>query len=148
MDDLIKQLKNLKLPGSSLLLVILVVAAIIIYSSFFTIDSGAVGVVQRFGKFVREADPGLNFKLPFGIEHVTKIPREKVFQEEFGIVTESSDLRPRSAAGTDDAVESLMLTGDLNVAVVPWIVQYRIKEPYDYLFKVKNAKNLLRDLSE
>lgn len=148
MEDFLKQFKNLKIPGSSFLLVLLVIIAGIAYSSFFTIDTGAVGVVQRFGKFVRYADPGLNFKFPFGIEHVSKIPTEKVFREEFGLQTESTDLRQRTMPVAEDSIESLMLTGDLNVAVVPWIVQYRIKEPYSFLFKVKNVRNLLRDLSE
>lgn len=148
MDDIIKQLKNLKIPGSSFVVILLLIIAGIAYSSIFTIDTGAVGVVQRFGKFVRYADPGLNFKLPFGIEHVSKIPTEKVFREEFGLQTESTDLRQRTRPAGEDSIESLMLTGDLNVAVVPWIVQYRVKDPYNFLFKVKNARNLLRDLSE
>lgn len=146
-DEILKQLRNLKLPGGSIIIVIIIVAAIMAYSSFFTIDTGAVGVVQRFGEFVRIAPPGLNFKIPFGIEKVTKVPQEKVFREEFGL--EAEMLESRSRLGTSDTTsEALMLTGDLNVAVVPWIVQYRIKEPYNYLFKVRDVKGLLRDLSE
>jgi modulator of FtsH protease HflK len=119
--------------------------AAIAYSSIFTINSGAVGIVQRFGEFVRMSQPGLNFKLPFGIEKVSKIAQEQVFREEFGIPAE--DARPSAQFG-DDAASSLMLTGDLNVAVVPWIVQYRVKDPYNFLFKVNNVRGLLRDLSE
>ena len=147
-DEFLKQLKNLKIPGGSVLLVLFALLAISAYSSFFTIDSGAVGVVQQFGKFVRIAPPGLNFKLPFGIEHVSKVPQEKVFREEFGLSAERSDAMQRKATPMGDAGASLMLTGDLNVAVVPWIVQYRIKEPYNYLFKVHDVRGLLRDLSE
>ena len=145
MDDLIKQFKNMKIPGGMLLGVIVVLVLAIGYTSFFTIDTGAVGVIRRFGEFVRIAQPGPNFKFPFGIEHVSKIPQEKVFKEEFGLRADRADTR---SSLSQAAGESLMLTGDLNVAVVPWIVQYRIKDPYDFLFKVENVRGLLRDLSE
>lgn len=141
MDDILKQIKTIKLPGGTIVIGALVVLAALAYSSFFTINSGSVGIVQRFGEFVRVSPPGLNFKLPFGIEKVTKIAQEQVFKEEFGI---SEDGRHSA----DDSASSLMLTGDLNVAVVPWIVQYRVKEPYNFLFKVMNVRGLLRDLSE
>jgi modulator of FtsH protease HflK len=146
-DELLKQIKNFKLPGGSILIVGLVLLAILSYSSFYTIDTGSVGVVQRFGRFTKITQPGLNFKLPMGIERVSKVPQEKVFREEFGLWSDGPEgVRP--PIGTVDAAESLMLTGDLNVAVVPWIVQYRINEPYNFLFKVKDVRNLLRDLSE
>lgn len=146
-DELLKQFKNIKLPGGPVLIGLLVLIGIIAYTSFFTIETGSEGVVQRFGKYVRKAPPGPNFKLPLGIEKVTKIPMEKVSQEEFGLTIEITDGRRRTL-GADTANESLMLTGDLNVAVVPWIVQYRIKDSYDYMFKVKDVLGLLRDLSE
>lgn len=148
MDELLKQFKNMKIPGGIFLVVGIIVVAAIAYSSFFTIDTGAVGVVQRFGEFVRISQPGLNFKLPFGIEHVNKIPQEKVFREEFGLPADRSEVRQSAMQYGNDAGMSLMLTGDLNVAVVPWIVQYRVKDPYDFLFKVKDVRGLLRDLSE
>jgi membrane protease subunit HflK len=146
-DELLKQLKNLKLPGGSILIVVIVLLAVLAYSSFYTIDTGSVGVVQRFGRYTKVTQPGLNFKLPLGIESVSKVPLEKVFREEFGLSSDADDFRT-PIGGRDDAGASLMLTGDLNVAVVPWIVQYRIKDPYNYLFKVKDVRNLLRDLSE
>ena len=148
MDDLIKQFKRFKPPGGSLLLVAIVVALMVGYSVFFTIESGSVGVVQRFGKFVRIAQPGPNFKLPLGIEKGTKVRQDRVYKEEFGFQSERGDLGDRFAPSSDTASISLMLTGDLNVAVVPWIVQYKIKDPYHYLFKVKDPTGLLRDLSE
>lgn len=149
-DELLKQVKNLKLPGGSLLIGIVVVLVIIIaYSTFFTIESGSVGVIQRFGKYVRTEPPGLNVKLPFGIERVTKVQQEKVFKEEFGLPSDSQDGGRRIIGSRSQASNtSLMLTGDLNVAVVPWIVQYRIKDPFNYLFKVKDVRGLLADLSE
>ena len=150
-DDFLNQLKNLKIPGGMIALILIVLAAIIGYSSFFTIETGSVGVIQRFGKFTRIAPPGPNFKFPFGIEKVTKVSQEKVAKEEFGFRSEHSEISQRlgnEVTEADIANTSLMLTGGLNVALVPWIVQYRIKDPYDYLFKVKDVRSLLRDLSE
>ncbi|BBO79154.1 HflK protein [Desulfosarcina widdelii] len=149
MDDLVNQLKKFKPPGGSLLIIAVVVILMIGYSVFFTIESGSVGVVQQFGKFVRIAQPGPNFKLPFGIEKVTKVRQDRVYKEEFGFQSERGDYGGgRYSGASDTASIALMLTGDLNVAVVPWIVQYRIKDPYNYLFKVKDPTGLLRDLSE
>jgi membrane protease subunit HflK len=148
MDDLVNQLKKFKPPGGSLMIIAAVVLLLIGYSVFFTIESGSVGVVQRFGKFVRIANPGPNFKMPFGIEKVTKVRQDRVYKEEFGFQSERDEYGARYSPASDTASISLMLTGDLNVAVVPWIVQYRIKDPYFYLFKVKDPTGLLRDLSE
>jgi membrane protease subunit HflK len=147
-DDFIKQLKNLKIPGGILAILLVILAIIIATSSFFTIETGSVGVIQRFGEYTRIAQPGPNFKLPFGIERVRKVSLEKVEKEEFGFRSDRSDLSQPSGTDGDTANTSLMLTGGLNVALVPWIVQYRVNEPYDYLFKVKEVKGLLRDLAE
>jgi membrane protease subunit HflK len=147
MDDIVNQLKKFKPPGGSLLIIALIAALVIGYSVFFTIESGSVGVVQRFGKFVRIAEPGPNFKMPFGIEKVTKVRQDRVYKEEFGFQSDR-ERSGRFSSDSDTASISLMLTGDLNVAVVPWIVQYKIKDPYNFLFKVKDANGLLRDLSE
>ncbi len=148
MEDVLKQIKNLKLPGGTIFLALIILIAAIAYSCFFTIQTGSVGVIQRFGQFVRTAQPGLNFKWPFGVERVNKIAIEKVFREEFGLQADASDARERTLGASGDASEALMLTGDLNVAVVPWIVQYRVKDPFNFLFKVSEVKGLLRDLSE
>jgi membrane protease subunit HflK len=148
MEDVLKQIKNVKIPGGSIFLALAILFVAVAYSCFFTIETGSVGVIQRFGKFVRTAQPGLNFKWPFGVEYVNKIPIEKVLREEFGLQSEALDARNRSIGVSGDAGEALMLTGDLNVAVVPWIVQYRVKDPTNYLFKVRDVKSLLRGLSE
>jgi membrane protease subunit HflK len=103
---------------------------------------------SAFRQICPHRQPGPNFKLPFGIENVTKVRQDRVYKEEFGFQSERSEYDGRYASASDTASISLMLTGDLNVAVVPWIVQYRIKDPYNYLFKVKDANGLLRDLSE
>jgi membrane protease subunit HflK len=137
-----------KLPGVSL--IILVVAVLYLASStVYTVAVDEVGVIQRFGRYARTTAPGLNFKLPAGIEKLSKVKVRFVYKEEFGLRTVRADVRTRYASPGEALLsESLMLTGDLNVAVVPWIVQYRVKDPYLYLFKVRNVKNTLRDLSE
>ena len=148
MEDFIKQLKSFKIPGGTIFIGLLFILLVLGYSSVFTIETGSVGVIQRFGKFTRIAPPGLNFKLPFGIENVSKVSQEKVEKEEFGFQSDRAQTAQRLARPSDTGTTSLMLTGDLNVALVPWIVQYRIKDPYNYLFKVKDVRGLLRDLSE
>jgi len=146
-DEMLKRFKEFKLPGGW----IIILLAIILYlgaSAFYTVAVDEVGVVQRFGRYVRTVDPGLHFKLPRGIEKVTKVKVRFVYKEEFGFRTLQAGVRTQYAAGTAYDDESLMLTGDLNVGVVPWIVQYRIKDPFKYLFKVHNVRSTLRDLSE
>lgn len=147
MDELIKQFKNLKVPGGTIVIIVLILVIAVGISSIFTIKSGYDGVIQRFGKFTRIAPEGLNFKLPFGIERVSKVSKEKIELEEFVFSSNRTQQIQRFRSG-DSRTVVLMLTGDLNVALVPWIVQYRVKEPYNYLFKVKDVRSLLRDLSE
>ena len=148
MDDLVEKFKKFKLPGGPLLILLF---ALIFFgsSTFFTVAVDEVGVVQRFGKYVRITQPGLSFKLPSGIEKVTKVKVRRVYKEEFGFRSlRTEDTRKRTYAGGESTNVALMLTGDLNVALVPWIVQYRIKDPYKFLFKVRDIRKLLIDMSE
>jgi len=146
-DDMVRKFKDLKLPGGWI--IILVILVIYIGSStFYTVGVDEVGIVQRFGKYVRTTQPGLSFKLPAGIEKVRKVKVRYVFKEEFGFRTVEAGVRTQYAASRAYEGEFLMLTGDLNVAVVPWIVQYRVKDPYKFLFKVHNVRGTLRDLAE
>ncbi|MGB6009786.1 MAG: FtsH protease activity modulator HflK [Desulfobacterales bacterium] len=147
MDELVEKFKKLKLPGGPLLILIFLLL-FFGSSTFYTVAVDEVGVVQRFGKYVRTTQPGLNFKLPSGIEKVTKVKVRRVYKEEFGFRSAPEDSRTRSYSGGESTAVALMLTGDLNVAVVPWIVQYRIKDPYNYLFKVRDIRRLLVDMSE
>ena len=144
--ELVKKFKGFKLPGGPIIIVILI-ALFFGSSTFYTIGVDEVGVIQRFGKYARTSQPGLNFKLPAGIEKITKVKIKRVYKEEFGFRSPGRDIRERFPTGSDINV-SLMLTGDLNVGLVPWIVQYRIKDPYNYLFKVHGVPKLLRDMSE
>ena len=123
-----------------------VVVLIVIFSSVFTVNTEEAGVILRFGKFSRTVDPGLNFKLP-GVESVYKIPVRRQLKEEFGFRTVEGGVRTQYSKNKY-LEESLMLTGDLNAAQVEWIIQYRIRDPYQYLFRVRNADKTFRDMNE
>ncbi len=128
-------------------IIIGIVVVLILFSSFYTVGTDQVGVLQRFGAFNRTTDPGLHFKLPWGIETVTKVKVQRVFKEEFGFRTVKAGIRTEYSS-RDYSSESLMLTGDLNSALVEWIVQYRIKDPVKYLFRVRHVEGTIRDVSE
>ncbi len=116
-------------------------------SSFYTIEPNEVGVVLRFGKFIRTTPPGLHFKIPFGIEKNIPVKVEYVYKEEFGFRTRSAGIKT-SYEQHSYSDESLMLSGDLNVLDVEWIVQYKIKDPFLVLFHIRDIRKTLRDLSE
>jgi membrane protease subunit HflK len=143
----ISRLTRLRLPRPSPQVVSrLLVAALVIvlaWAMFYQVGPDEAGVVTRFGHFVRTSGPGLRVKLPF-IESATTVPVQRQLRQQFGFRTQSNGLR---AAG-DFGAESMMMTGDLNVVVVEWIVQYRIADPYAYLYKVRDADRLLTDMTE
>ena len=147
-SELVEKIKKFKAPGGMFLIIIILLALFFGSSTIFKIEYDEVGVIQRFGKHVRTSQPGLNFKLPAGIEKVTKVKVTRVLKEEFGFRSARGDARERFSSGSENINVSLMLTGDLNVAIVPWIVQYRVKDPYNYLFKVRDVRRLLVDMSE
>ena len=132
--------------GNSIL-IIGIVAVALIWSSFYSVGPDEVGVILRFGKYVRTTESGLHMKLPFGVEQVKKPKIRKRFTQEFGFRTLKAGVQStitKSGYGN----ESLMLTGDLNSAVVTWIVQYQIKDPMDFLFNVRKVEGTIRDISE
>jgi membrane protease subunit HflK len=104
-------------------------------------------VVLHFGKFFKTVEPGLHFKLPFGIDSVTVLPTRRQLKLEFGFSTSGYTTNPIQASQNPDEEKS-MVTGDLNAALVEWVVQYRIEDPRQYLFDVRNPGETLRDLSE
>ncbi len=116
-------------------------------TSFYIVEADEIAVVLMFGKSVRQAEPGLHFKLPLGIERAINVPVRKVFKEEFGFRTLRAGVRTQYDT-RDYSDESLLLTGDLNIADVEWVVQYKIKDPKSFLFFVRNPQRALRDLSE
>lgn len=142
------QMKLPNVPSNIIKLgVIGVFVLIFLFSSFFTVSTEEVGVILRFGKFSHIADPGLNFKIPFGIDVLEKVPVQLQLKEEFGFRTESPGVRTRYSQ-VSYLDESLMLTGDLNAAEVEWIVQYRINDPFKYLFKVRGTRLTFRAMTE
>jgi len=139
------RIRQLRTRGG--LIAVLVLALVLLSTSWFTIDPEEEGVVLRFGAFARSVKPGLHLKIPVGVEKVYKVPVERQLKEEFGFRTVSAGVSTRYAQGNFTS-ESLMMTGDLNLADVEWIVQYRIRDPYHYLFRVRNPQQTLRDMTE
>jgi modulator of FtsH protease HflK len=128
-------------------LLLLGIALLILFvTCYYQVEPSEVGVVQRFGRYVRSTEPGPHLKIPF-LEKVTKVPVERQLKMEFGFRTVRSGIK--SEFETEGYLgESLMLTGDLNVAVVEWIVQYKIRDPYRFLFKVRDTDRTFRDVAE
>ncbi len=147
MENFFKNLPKFNLPG--LPIIILLLFLVYLGSSMvYTIGVDEVGIIQRFGKYIRTSQPGLNFKLPGVIEKVTKVKVRRVYKKEFGFRSMRVDDKQRLSSENESDSVSLMLTGDLNVALVPWIVHYRINDPYNYLFKIREVEALLSDMSE
>ena len=122
------------------------IAALIIVSSIYTVDANENAVILRLGKYHTTTGPGLQFKIPF-VDSVYKVKVDYQYKEEFGFRT----LRPgvKSAFSTRGyEEEAWMLTGDLKIADVRWVVQYKIKNARDYLFNVKNIDETIKDVSE
>ncbi len=145
------EVPNFKLPSLKPKLVLNILGALIVaamaLSGFYTVDPEEAGLVQRFGKYVRISEPGLHFKAPLGIETVRKVPIQRQLKEEFGFRTVRAGVQTEYST-KNFADESSMLTGDLNSALVEWVVQYRIVDPYKYLFQVRSVQDTFRDMSE
>ncbi len=124
--------------------IVLVLA--VVSTSFYMVNTDEEGVVQRFGKYVRTTGPGLHLKLPLGIEKASTPQVTKIFKEEFGFQTIKPGVQTRYGKRVEE--EYLMLCGDLSVAEVEWIVQYKIKDAREYIFNVRNPEKVLRDVSE
>ena len=126
---------------------IAVAGVLAVLTSMYTVEPEEKAVILRFGSYHATMGPGLHFKLPFGVDQMIKVPTERILQEEFGF--RSSATKGTRTQYEDKAFdeESLMLTGDLNVADVEWIVQYKISEPQKYLFNTRDVRKNLRDVS-
>ncbi|KPV97935.1 Modulator of FtsH protease HflK [Pseudoalteromonas sp. P1-9] len=140
------------LPGRSpfnfLIIVIMVSIILIIWSSIYTVPSDSVAVIQRFGKFSHTEQPGLHFKLPLNIDKSTIVAVKRQLKQEFGFSTFKEDARGQLSRQSLDLKETQMVTGDLNAALVEWVVQYRIDEPTKFLFEVREPSETLRYVSE
>ena len=155
-DDLEKKIVEIKdhlkkkfSPQKGVLPLILVIIVLVIggYSSMYEVDTEETGVVLRFGKFSGFSDPGLHFKLPFGIDQVYLVQTGRVLKEEFGFRTVTPGVRSTyTKKGLEE--ESLTLTGDLNVSDVEWIVQFQVSDPFKFIFRIKNPVETIRDICE
>lgn len=146
LEQLRRRFRRLR-PGSIGGIVAALVVLILLWSSWYTVQPDEQAVVQRFGRVVRTTSPGLHFKIPFGVERVRLVPTARVLKEEFGFRSLLPGRRTQYAE-RDLSSESLMLTGDLNVIDVQWIVQYRIEDAVRYLFRVREPRETLRDIAE
>jgi len=124
----------------------IVLVLMVASTSFYMVNTDEAGVVQRFGKYVRTTMPGLHLKLPLGIEKVSTPQVTTVFKEEFGVRTIKAGVQTRYGQRPEE--EYRMLCGDLNVAEVEWIVQYKIGNAREYLFNARKPEKVLRDVAE
>jgi membrane protease subunit HflK len=117
-----------------------------VFSSFYTVNTESVAVVQRFGRYHKTAPPGLHFKIPFTVDRVTIVPTLRQLKLEFGFSTRGATNEFQGSQQPE--LERNMVTGDLNAAEVEWVVQYGISDPVQYLFNVHEPEATLRDISE
>ena len=127
-------------------LIVAIIVVVVLFASVYTVDANENGVVLRFGKYSHTTLPGLQFKIPL-IDQVYRIKVDKQFKREFGFRTIKAGVQTKYSTRNFNK-ESWMLTGDLNIADVRWIIQYKIKNAADYLFNVRDVENTIRDVSE
>ena len=134
--------------GHRSVIVVIVLALILFgaWTAYYTVPSDSVAVVQRFGKYLKEVQPGLHFKFPLGIDTATIVPVKRQLKQEFGFTTPGASDPYQSPV--DGKRETEMVTGDLNAALVEWVVQYRISDPVKFLFEVREPSATLRYVSE
>lgn len=120
---------------------------ILVLTGIYTVQAESQGVVLRFGRYIKTVDPGLRFKIPFGVDSVFIVPVRRQLKQEFGFATMEGATNPTQFSN-EQTSERSMVTGDLNSATVEWVVQFRIRDPQFYLFKVRDPDLTLRDLSE
>lgn len=149
MDELEFHLRKLlSNPLKILPLLLLLILAPVVMSCFYTVQPDEEAVVLRFGNYIQTNPPGLHFKLPLGIDEAIKVKTKLILQEEFGFRTKSVSGKRTSYSQGNHSTESLMLTGDLNVADVEWITQFQISEPQKFLFNIRDPIQNIRDISE
>ena len=154
-ENLIRQwqdrLKQIMPSGDSrgvITFAVLILAGLGLWTAFYTVPSDSVAVVQRFGKYLKDVQPGLHIKFPLGIDVATIVPVKRQLKQEFGFATPGAGDPYQSPGPRDGNRETQMVTGDLNAALVEWVVQYRISEPVKFLFEVREPSETLRYVSE
>jgi HflK protein len=132
-------------PSAIIWLIVIIVAFAAVQSNFYSVDETEQAIITRFGKYNETVGPGLHLKLPFGIDKNYNIPVKVVQTEQFGFTTVKSGRTNEYRNNIVD--ESTMLTGDLNIVNVEWIIQYRITDPKAWLFNVQERTQTIRDIS-
>jgi membrane protease subunit HflK len=135
-------------PGQIVVALIIALAVYLGFSSYYTVSAESVGVVQRFGHYHYDVDPGLHFKIPFGVDTVIQVPVKRQLKEEFGFGTPGATFSKQMSKPVEWELETTIVTGDLNTALVEWVIQFRIENAFDFLFKVRDPGEALRDISE
>jgi membrane protease subunit HflK len=133
-------------PVTLILLFVVIAVLIIVGTSFYMVDETEQAVVTRFGRYYTTKGAGLQFKLPFGIDRNYNVPTKVVQTEQFGFQTIKAG--QVNQYKNNITSESTMLTGDLNIIDVEWIIQYRIVDPAAWLFNVKERTQTIRDISQ
>jgi membrane protease subunit HflK len=124
----------------------IIVVLVLLWTSIYTVPAESVGVVQRFGAYLKTVEPGLQFKIPYGVDTVTIVPVRRQLKMEFGFGTRGAT-NPYQISKEPD-LEKAVVTGDLNAALVEFVVQYHIANPRDYLFAVRDSEETLRAAAE
>jgi len=155
LEDLVRHgqnwLKQIMPAGRPRVVVVLAVLALLgwgAWTSYYTVPSDSVAVVQRFGRYLKDVPPGLHFKLPLGIDAATIVPVKRQLKQEFGFTTPGASDPYQSPRLGEGKLETQMVTGDLYAALVEWVVQYRISDPVKFLFMVREPSETLRYVSE
>ncbi len=135
-------------PQPLLVLAAAVLAVSFLFTSIYTVPAESQGIILRFGRFIKTVEPGLHFKLPYGLDQVLTVPVRRQLKQEFGFGTPGSSNPTQVTSPSDQEAERSMVTGDLNAATVEWIIQYRINDPRAFLFSFRDPGETLRDVSE
>ncbi len=147
-QDRLRQIMPSAGPGRIIIVAVIALIGFGMWTSYYTVPSDSVAVVQRFGKYLEDVPAGLHFKLPLGIDQATIVPVKRQLKQEFGFATPGASDPYQSPRPQDVKRETEMVTGDLNAALVEWVVQYRITNPARFLFEVREPSETLRYVSE
>lgn len=134
--------------GSVVLIAVIAIAVIVLFAtSFVIVDQTENAVITTFGKYTKTVGAGLHYKLPLGIQKAYVVKTKVIQTEAFGFRTVKAGVVTQYSDKTYPD-ESTMLTGDLNIIDVEWIIQYKITDPKAWLFNVSDRQKTIRDISQ